>query len=117
MGAPVPTDDLVGPWEGTWQNSNNTHRDRMQAVLTRTGPETYRASFHAWYKRFLTFQYSTELKIDRREGQIVYFRGASDLGVLAGGMYRYEGHASPTNFYSTYDSKYDVGTFTLQRPK
>ena len=113
---PTPTNDLIGAWEGTWQNTNNTHQDRMRAVLTKTGPETYHAHFFAWYKRVLTFSYATDLHVERRDGETVFFRGQSDLGKLAGGWYRYDGHASPVDFFSTYDSKYDVGTFTLQRP-
>lgn len=114
---PAPTDDLTGAWEGTWQNQNNTHQDRMRAVLTRTSPDTYQASFFAWYKRVLTFSYCTELRVERRDGATVFFHGASDLGKLAGGIYRYEGHATPFQYFSTYDSKYDVGTFTLHRPE
>jgi len=111
-----PTDEIIGAWEGTWQNNNNSHQDRMRAVLSKTSADTYRASFYAWYKRLLTFSYTTELHVDKRDGQTVFFQGQSDLGKLAGGVYRYEGHASPTNFFSTYSSKYDVGTFTLRRP-
>ena len=86
------------------------------AVLTKAGPEIYHAHFFAWYKRVLTFSYATDLRVERRDGETVFFRGQSDLGKLAGGVYRYEGHASPGDFFSTYTSKYDVGTFTLRRP-
>ncbi len=112
----APVDDITGAWEGTWQNRNNTHQDRMRAVLRRTGPDTYEANYFAWYKRVLTFSYRTELRVERRDGQTVFFQGATDLGKLAGGVYRYEGHANPTQYFSSYDSKYDVGTFTLHRP-
>lgn len=88
----------------------------MRAVLTKTSPGNYHASFYAWYKRVLTFSYATELRVEKQDGATVFFRGESDLGKLAGGVYRYEGHATPVDFFSTYDSKYDVGTFTLRRP-
>lgn len=113
---PDPAGELTGAWEGTWQNTNNTHQDRMRAVLTKAGPEIYHAHFFAWYKRVLTFSYATDLRVERREGETVFFRGQSDLGKLAGGVYRYEGHATPGDFFSTYTSKYDVGSFTLRRP-
>lgn len=112
----MPTTDLTGAWEGTWQNTNNTHQDRMRAVLTKTDTDIYHAHFFAWYRRVLTFSYATDLHVERRDGVTEFFRGQSDLGKLAGGVYRYEGHASPVDFFSTYDSKYDVGTFTLRRP-
>ena len=41
---------------------------------------------------------------------------AFNLGWLAGGVYHYEGRADATNFFSTYTSKYDHGTFQMTRP-
>ena len=59
--------------------------------------------------------------LDERIGQsasneVWLFRGAEDLGTLAGGVFRYVGSASVTNFHSTYDSKSDRGTFDMRRP-
>ncbi len=34
----------------------------------------------------------------------------------SGGVYHYDGDATPTNFFSTYKSKYDHGTFQMTRP-
>jgi len=45
------------------------------------------------------------------------FQGDENLGWLAGGVYHYEGRVSPTNFHSTYRSKYDHGTFEMGRPQ
>ena len=112
---PAPAHDITGPWEGTWQNSNNTHQDRMWAILTRAGDTEYRAHFHAKYKKIFGFHYETTFKGTWTAGEFV-FHGEEDLGKLAGGLYKYDGRISPTNFFSTYDSKYDVGTFTLTRP-
>ena len=44
------------------------------------------------------------------------FSGAEDLG-KAYGVYRYEGKATATNFYSTYKASFDHGTFQMTRPK
>ena len=112
----VPADQITGAWEGTWQSRAGSHTDRMRAVVSSTGPETYRVHYYAWYKRVLTFSYVAELRAIRREGGTVIFSGEADLGWLAGGLYRYEGHASPLEFFSSYDSKYEIGTFTLKRP-
>ena len=113
--SPVPTNSIAGRWVGTWQNTNNTHRDELQAVIRRTGLHEWRADFHARYGRLLTFTQSVVLVGDEN-GETVEFKGQQDLGFLAGGIYKYSGKANPTNFFSTYDSKYDVGTFTLRRP-
>ncbi|MSU35518.1 MAG: hypothetical protein EXS36_10465 [Pedosphaera sp.] len=111
---PVPADGISGRWIGTWQNTNNTHSDTMRAVLTDSGDGAYRAHFHARYKRIFSFAYTVKLA-GQREADRFRFHGESDLGPLAGGIYRYNGWATPTNFFSTYDSRYDVGTFTLHR--
>ena len=112
----VPTDQITGAWEGTWQNRSGGHMDRMRAVISASGPETYRVHYYAWYQRVLTFSYVAELRAIRREGETVFFTGEADLGWWAGGRYRYEGQASPAEFLCSYDSKYEVGTFTLKRP-
>lgn len=113
---PADPAGISGRWIGTWQNTNNTHSDRMRAVLERVSPTEYRASFHAKYRKVLGFKYETRFHGDVRDGVFV-FKGEEDLGMLAGGQYRYTGSISPTNFFSTYDSKYDSGTFTLRRPE
>ncbi len=106
---------IAGRWTGTWQNTNNTHSDRMRAVVTPVSATEYRVHFHAKYRKVLGFKYSATFHGETKEGVFV-FRGEEDLGVLAGGLYRYTGRIQPTNFFSTYDSKYDSGTFTLHRP-
>ena len=106
---------IEGRWIGTWQNTNNTHADKTRAVMTRTGDGVYDVHFHAKYKTVLGFKYRATFRGTAENGAFV-FRGEEDLGVLAGGLYRYAGKVSPTNFYSTYESKYDTGTFTLRRP-
>jgi hypothetical protein len=113
--APMPTTDISGRWEGTWQNTNNTHRDKMRAILTRISDGEYRARFHAKYAKILGFSYATTFHGTWTSGEFV-FHGEENLGKLAGGLYKYDGRISPTNFFSTYDSKHDVGTFTLKRP-
>lgn len=112
---PAPAHDITGCWEGTWQNTNNTHQDRMRAILTRVSDTEYRAYFHAKYKKIFSFSYHTAFR-GSWSGEEFRCHGEEDLGALAGGVYNYEGCGSPTNFYSTYSSKYDVGTFTLHRP-
>ena len=112
---PAPAHDITGCWEGTWQNSNNTHQDRMRAILTRVNDTEYGAHFYAKYKKIFSFTYRATFQGTWAEDEF-RFHGEEDLGALAGGVYNYEGRASPTNYYSTYSSRYDVGTFTLQRP-
>jgi hypothetical protein len=111
----VPAGDISGRWEGTWQNSSNTYQDKMRAILTRVGPNEYVARFHAKYFKILSFAYQTTFK-GSWEGNEFVFRGEVNLGWYAGGVYRYAGRISPTNFFSTYDNRHNSGTYTLKRP-
>jgi len=47
----------------------------------------------------------------------VHFDGEADLGWMAGGVYKYDGHANSTDYFCTYHSSYDNGSFTMKRPE
>jgi hypothetical protein len=111
----VPAGGISGRWEGTWQNRNNTHHDKMRGILTRVGPNEYAARFHAKYFKIFSFSYRTTFR-GTWEGNEFVFRGEENLGWLAGGVYKYVGRISPTNFFSTYDNRYNSGTYMLKRP-
>lgn len=114
-----PTGDRPweGRWLGTWQSDANGHHGGLKCVLTPGGePGQYRASFRASYAKVIHFGYVAALTGSESNG-VVRFSGSSDLGSVAGGVYRYDGHANATQFLSTYKSGGDHGTFTLKRPK
>jgi len=112
---PVPAQGLAGPWEGRWVSDATGHNDRLRCVVTEQSTNHYRADFHANYKRIFHFGYTVPLEV-RRNGAKYDFSGEADLGKLAGGVYKYEGNATGTNFVSTYTSKYDHGKFEMSRP-
>jgi hypothetical protein len=111
-------DDLAGRWEGTWRSKATGHNNQLRAVIATGTNGVYSTQFHARYKigifRF-SFGYTVPLRA-ALTNDIHQFHGETDLGWLAGGLYRYEGSATGTNFFSTYRSKYDHGEFQLQRP-
>jgi hypothetical protein len=82
----------------------------------------YDVKFHAAYKsetfKFITvyFGYTVRMEAQPSTNDSVAFHGSENLGVLAGGVYTYEGNATATSFFSTYKSKYDHGTFEMKRP-
>ena len=86
---------------------------RLRCVFTAEAENRYRAHFNA---RWLVFSssYVAQFTTERR-GRELHFRGAQDLGVLFGGVYRYAGRVTSTRFISSYDSRYDRGTFDMQR--
>ena len=116
IASPIPTDDLQGPWEGSWLSQVNGHQGRLRCLVLPVGEGKYQARFHANYRKVLSFGYTVVLEVRRTNG-LFKFHGEADLGWLAGGRYHYEGQATPTNFVSAYHSKYDHGTFQMTRPK
>ena len=82
--------------------------------MTKLSEGQYEARFHAKYRKVLSFGYTATLVGSKTNGTF-YFSGEADLGKLAGGVYRYKGEVSATNFFSTYRCKYDHGIFQLKR--
>jgi hypothetical protein len=108
-------DDLQGRWQGTWVSEVNGHTDSLRCVVTKQSDGNYRARFLARYHKVLSFGYTVPLKVQVAEGKFT-FSGDANLGWLKGGVYHYEGHADATNYFSTYNCKYDHGTFQMGRP-
>jgi hypothetical protein len=123
MAQPVPVDDITGAWEGRWLSHANGHRGPLRAVIERLDTNTCRVQFRAHYNliagKWLPVRYSyavERLETMRDEKGLVKFRGAENLGCLAGGVYEYNGAANTTNFFARYRSKYDRGIFEMTRP-
>lgn len=106
---------MEGRWQGRWLSDVNGHNGKLLCIVSRLEDGDYAARFRATYKKFLRFSYAVPLEVEHRSG-VWHFHGEENLGKLAGGVYRYEGNATPTNFHSTYRSRYDHGIFEMQRP-
>lgn len=113
---PTPTNDITGRWDGSWMSTANGHRGALRCLVTKRADGGFDARYRATYQRVFTFSYTVPLR-PQSDADTAGFRGEADLGWLAGGLYKYEGRARPTNFFSTYDSKYDQGTFQMTRPQ
>jgi hypothetical protein len=112
---------LTGRWEGSWHSDSNGHHDRLRCIVTPRSDGAYAARFQARYAKGLfhfRFDYVVALNAvpAQSTGEKLQFEGEADLGWYAGGLYRYKGFQESTNFYSTYQSKYDQGTFQMTRP-
>ena len=112
---PAPTTELEGRWQGLWHSDASGHEGKLRCLVTKIENGAYRARFHAKYRKVLSFGYTAPLTVERTVNAF-NFSGEADLGWLAGGVYRYDGHADATNFFSNYSSKYDHGTFQMTRP-
>ena len=119
---PAPINDMTGRWEGLWISKASGHEDKLRALIMPVDTNHYDVKFHAAYKsetfKFITVHFGYTVRMETRLGANdgVAFNGSENLGALAGGVYTYEGNATATNFFCTYKSKYDHGTFEMKRP-
>ena len=113
---PIPKNDISGPWEGRWLSDKNGHTGKLRAILRKSSEDEYNAYFHATFWKIFRSSYRVPLKYKEENGRTI-ISGEQDLGWLSGGVYTYEGEATPTRFFSTYKMKYDHGTFEMKRPQ
>jgi hypothetical protein len=114
MKGPAPTDSINGPWIGDWKSDANGHHGSLKCVVTKTSDTTYRAHYRAHFFKIFWYTYAATLNGNETNG-VVMMRGEADLG-KAGGVYQYEGTATPTEFRSSYSSKHDHGNYQMMRP-
>ncbi len=110
----IPT-DISGHWQGSWRSEVNGHHGALRCIVRQEDEHHYQARYRAIYGKIFSFEYTVPITVERSR-DLFTFKGEANLGKLAGGIYDYEGTASPTNFYSTYRSKYDHGVFQMTRP-
>jgi hypothetical protein len=114
--SPMPTNSITGRWEGRWLSHENGHNGALRCLINESSEGSYEAYFRATYLKVARFSYKVPLMVtSSNDGW--HFTGEENLGVMAGGIYRYVGSASVTNFDSTYRSKHDHGVFLMTRPQ
>lgn len=113
---PAPADSMEGAWVGRWVSDATGHSGRLRCLVAREDAAHYTARFRAQYAGLFRFSYTVRLEAQPHAGGWE-FSGQEDLGALAGGVFYYEGHATPTNFFSIYRSRRDHGIFEMQRPE
>lgn len=110
-----PPQDMSGRWIGYWKSDVNGHRGKLRCLVEQRTEAEYTARFKANYQTIFTFTYRVGLRaIGTNDSWEV--TGSEDLGALAGGIYRYAGVVTRTNFSATYSSRYDNGIFEMRRP-
>lgn len=108
--------EIEGAWEGEWISDSNGHHGRLRCLVSENEDGTYTTWYHAKYKKILSFAYSVDVETGLLPDGYS-FKGKADLGKLAGGMYEYEGKVSDGYFDANYKSKFDYGTFKMNRPR
>ena len=109
---PAESSGIAGRWQGRWKSASSGDSGKLRAIITRQSVSHYKARFHATYHSVLSAVYGVTLDVTQR-GPRSEFRGAANLGVW--GRYETTGHATQTQFHATYRSKFDYGTFEMQR--
>jgi hypothetical protein len=109
---PPESSGIAGRWEGRWQSERTGHSGKLRAIITPQAPKQYHGWFRATYRSVLSAEYGVTLDVQQR-GPRFKFLGAANLGVW--GRYETTGYATATQFHATYRSKFDYGTFAMQR--
>ena len=111
---PKVAEGLAGRWQGAWVSEKNGHHGKLRCLVTPGTNNVYQARFHAKYWKIFSFGYEVPLEAQCGSGTC-RFEGQADLGALAGGVYRYKGEVAGTNWQSSYTSRYDRGSFRMDR--
>ena len=112
--AALGPEGISGRWEGEWVSAVTGHRGRLGCVVNPVAPSLWRMHFRGEYSGFFRACYSTDFTVIWREDRWT-FSGQSDLGLLAGGAYAYEGQATLETLVCSYQSARDHGEFRLKR--
>ena len=110
---------IEGRWIGRWNSDANGHNDILRCLITSKGESIYETRFHAKYSLwFIPVSYGYKLNMTAKPAESnLHFTGEADLGLLAGGIYKYTGEGNATELRFNYRAKFDRGTFHLQRPE
>jgi hypothetical protein len=112
---------VAGTWTGTWSAYNPARGagsekelcKRLDCTITEKGG-VYEATFEGDCGR--AYKYSIKME-GRQVGQVVLFKGTTDLGAKDGGVFDWIGRATDKEFVGFFTSGYYTGVFNLARPK
>lgn len=115
--ATKPAADITGPWLGYWHSDANGHQGELRSIVTVLDEKTgaCRFQYHATFMKFLSGGYAVTHLVQRTKDGFT-FSGDQPLTGLGGGLYHYEGKATPQEFHATYRSEGDHGVFEMKRP-
>lgn len=107
---------VSGAWQGTWKSEATGHHGTLKAVATALDRDcTYAFQYRATWRNILSATFESEHALTLR-GKDFILTGQHNLGPLFGGVYHYDGIATPTALKCRYRNNLDHGVFELQRP-
>ena len=100
-------------WSGRWQSDRHGAGGCLRAVSSTPKDGRMAVFFEAGWHGFTT-AYPVELQASQK-GRVVFITGQHDLkSCVGGGTYTYSGKIQGSVFTTSYASKYDTGTFSLE---
>ncbi len=109
-----PAKPIEGRWAGTWLSDANGHTGGLRAVATHIEGDIYRFQIGATFWRILRASYDVNFTV-LPDGDNHTLTGEQNLSGLMGGLYTYEGRIEGLDFTARYKSKWDHGTFRMQK--
>ncbi len=105
---------LEGNWSGSWSSTECDMGGALTCRVEKVREDAYHAKFDAIFAKIFTHKSEVTLLVGNKSG-VWDFSGEQDLGVFAGGVYKYQGHSDGADFVCKYDSSMDKGTFKMKR--
>jgi hypothetical protein len=119
--SPAKPPDVTGAWTGIWGPYNPAQsatlaKEKCKALDCRVVQTdgVWRATFEGECGRPYKFVITME---GRQVGDVVLFKGTTDLGEKDGGVFDWVGRATDKEFVGFYTSARYTGVFQLSRPK
>ena len=112
---PVQAELLAGEWSGSWASTQSSMGDALRGTIDKQPDGTYRARFDAVFAKVFSHKSTVTLKVKDPAARPWQFTGEEDLGLLNGGVCKYEGHADGSAFVCNYVSFMDKGTFQMKQ--
>jgi hypothetical protein len=118
---PGKAQDVTGPWTGIWGPYNPAQsatlaKEKCKALDCRVTHKdgVWQATFEGECGR----PYKFVIKMEGRQvGNVVLFKGTTDLGAKEGGVFDWVGQATDKEFVGFYTSSHYTGVFHLSRRK
>ena len=114
------TADISGDWTGTWgvyspAQGTTPPKDICKQLDAKVEQKdgVWLASFEGDCGRPYKYKITME---GRKVGNVVMFKGTTDLGARDGGVFDWIGRANEKEFVGFFTSAYYTGTFNLARP-
>ncbi len=113
--------DIAGAWTGTWgvyspAQGTTPPKDICKKLDAKV--ESKNGVWEATFEGDCGRPYKYTIKMEGRQvGQVVMFKGTTDLGAKDGGVFDWIGRANEKEFVGFFTSAFYTGTFNLARAK